>query len=256
MKNSIFILFIALSTALNAQISLENTYNGSAYITDIEEHGIKYFDMDVVNNVCNLYNPDHSLWKNISLNVPLDNYLSDIRYVTSDLFNTDELVELSYTYYHYDTVNQYYTYTTQIINENSSVLLTVAGATYVEVVSAGNADFKFLAYVWDYAVLPPTLQTLVYDLPGEPDFIPELKSYLGDPYPNPASDVIHVPLSKDHKGGMINLMDGSGKIIRKFPANSRIESMDFNLGEFAAGSYYLQFVSGRKTSAIKKIIKQ
>lgn len=255
MKNSIFLLLLALSTALNAQITLENTYNGSAYITDIEGHGIKYFDMDVLNNTCKLYNPDHSLWKSIPLDVPSDNYLSDVRYVSADLFSTDDLVELCYTFYNYDTLNQYYTYTTNVINENGDILLTIPGASYVEVVSAGSGDFKYLAYVWDYSVTPSTLQTEVYDLPGEPDYISEHKYYMGAPYPNPAKETIHVPLSKEQQGGTVILMDASGRVLQKQRVENRAEKAALHIEGLTPGNYYVQFLSGRKSSEIKKFIK-
>ena len=151
MKKTIWLfLFIALIATARGQITLENTYNASTNITELATSGFKYYLMDVENNQCRLYNNNHSLWKTINLTVPAGMYLYDIKLVSETLFNSDNMVELAYIYYSYDSTLLYYTYYTKVINENGQELLSIPGCSYLEVKSAGNAGTKMLAYVYDY----------------------------------------------------------------------------------------------------------
>lgn len=255
MKKLMLILLSAFTLTAYSQITLEHTYTASAYITDLEQHGMKYFDMDVYTNSCNIYNLDHSLWKSIALDVPQGNYLSDIRYVTTNLFNEDDLVEVCYTWYNYDSINLYFTYTTNIVNEEGTQLLTVPGANYTEVVEAGENDFKLLAYVWDYSVIPSTLETRVYDIPGTASLLQERAAMTGSPYPNPVKDVLHIPL-KNNASGVLHLMNAEGKPVKSVAVISGTGTSHIETGDLAAGIYYLQLKSGKQYSEIKKIIKQ
>ncbi len=69
-------LFVSL--LINAQVTLENTYNTSATITRLENSGYKYYAMDVAASQCRLYNMNHSIYKTINLSVPGGQYLYDI----------------------------------------------------------------------------------------------------------------------------------------------------------------------------------
>jgi hypothetical protein len=128
MKPLVLIMAImAQSVFLAGQITLESTYNHSGTFTNLAQSGYKFYVMDVVANQCRIYNVNHTIWKTINLPVPTDNYLYDIRYISENLFTTDNSLCLAYIYYSYNTTNQYYTYTTKVIRENGTELLSIPG---------------------------------------------------------------------------------------------------------------------------------
>jgi len=104
------VMILIASLGLKGQITLEQSYAVSGTLTQLENDGYKYFFMDVVNSQCRLYNLDHSLWKTIDLSVPEGYWLYEIAYVSQKLFDTDDLIELSYICYYYNETVQYYTY--------------------------------------------------------------------------------------------------------------------------------------------------
>src|SRR5210317_1798820 len=83
MKTSI-ITFTALFLGifLQAQVTLEKTYNYSGTLTAIDSNEYKYFVMDVPMKQCRIYNEDHSLFKTINLTVPEGYFLYDIKFVS------------------------------------------------------------------------------------------------------------------------------------------------------------------------------
>lgn len=149
-----------------SQITLESTYTHSGTYTRLANSGYKFFVMDVGANQCRIFNSNHTPWKTISLQVPANHYLYDIKFVTENLFTTDNSLCLVYIYYNYNTTGQYYTYTAKVIKENGTELLTIPGCQhfYVHTISGGGA--KMVAYAYNYAVSPYTIQTHVSDLPG------------------------------------------------------------------------------------------
>ncbi len=250
------LLFLFLGLTASAQINLEHTYTGSVYIADLKENGYKHYDMDVVQNQCRLYNLDHSLWKSIQLDVPQDHYLYDVRYVSLDLFNMDDLVELAYTYYEYDDVDSFYTYTTSIINEEGTVLLEVPGAYYSEVVSNGNDAYKFLAYVWDFSVYPSTLETFVYALPGQVGNVNEQSTQpiLGEIYPNPGNEQVMLPILPGQKVKQLQLLSVEGKLIRELRPAGQQTPIKMYVGDLEKGSYFIQVTNMKNQVQIKKLI--
>ena len=78
------------------QINLENTYNYSGTYTRLSNSGDKFYIMDVAASQCRVYNANHTLWKTINLTVPSGNYLYDIKYLSENLFTTDNSLCLAY----------------------------------------------------------------------------------------------------------------------------------------------------------------
>ena len=97
MKTHILIVSLMMvGINLLAQSVFEMTYTESANICYLESKGQVYFTMDVINKQCLIYTMDHSFYKSIDLPTPEGYYLSDIQYVSENLFNSDDLVELVY----------------------------------------------------------------------------------------------------------------------------------------------------------------
>ena len=259
MRKTLLFLLLLPYGLINAQISYEASYDHSGAFIQLAGSGHKFYLMDVGNEQCRIYNMDHSVWKTVSLNVPDNHYLYDIRYVSENLFTNDNTLALCYIYYNYDEVNQYYTYTAKVITEGGSELLTIPGAQYVYVNNAGPDGTKLTAYAYDYSVYPSTVQTVIYDLPGQ------LVSNVADdpgilesppPYPNPATDYTIIPyeIPAGNDRAKVLLNDATGKTVRTFRVDRNFKTLHVDTRQFPKGVYFYHLESGGLTSETGKII--
>jgi hypothetical protein len=257
---SLLLLLIPFGT-LWSQITLESDYEQSGAYTQLTTSGNKFFVMDVLNNQCKIYNTDHSVWKTVALDVPAGQYLYDIRYVSEGLFTNDNSLSLCYIYYLYDETFQYYTYTLKIIKEDGTVLLTIAGAQYLNIVDLGEDGTKMVAYVYDYSFYPYTILSLVYDLPGqlvssstgsEPMMISQAA------FPNPATDYTTIPINlpKNNTSATLTISDATGRTIKSIPVDQHATQIKVNTGQLPKGLYlYTLQTESFKSEARKIIVK-
>jgi len=260
-KHALTIVLFMTGLALFAQPVFEKIYTESASITRLESIGEVYFSMDVVNKQCHIYNMDHSLYKSIPIPTPEGYYLSDVQYVSEQLFNDDNLVELVYSYTKYvpTTNSYYYTYETKLINENGTVLLTIPGAGHTNVIETPDHGKKFLVYEYDYSVIPFRTYTHVYGLPGS-----ETKSSeytistmsLDNPFPNPASRQVHIPvkLPEGIHSGTLELFDLNGQRIISYPVTETTGNLILPTQQLSPGTYIYHVDSGQWRSEAKKIV--
>jgi hypothetical protein len=259
MKKNLLILFTFLASGiLTAQVNLENIYYYSGAVAEMEVYGSKYYAMDVVNEQCKIYDENHNLWKAINLYVPDGQYLYDIQYVSTHLFNTDDLVELIYTYYLYDETGEYYTYETRIVNENGTELLKVPGASYFYISKFQNNDYKLLIYVWDYSVYPYTVETHIYDIPGtlSTSYQETQASGFMPAYPNPASNDIHIPVitNNDSENNEIHILNIQGSLLKKIRVERGAKEVSIKRGSLSAGTYICRQMSDGEHTATQKLI--
>jgi hypothetical protein len=261
-KNILLSMLILLSgMALKAQITFENTYNHSGTFTNLSISGSKFYLMDVANNQCRIYNTNHSLWKTINLSLPANHYLYDIKYVSENLFATDNSLCLAYTYYSYDDVNQYYTYTTKIIKENGTELLAIPGCAYVLVYEAPEPGTKLQAYVYDYSISPYTVQTQIYNLPGNLVSIENAEhgnmSKNTTAFPNPAKtfSTISYSLPANIQSAELQIFDMNGKKIRTLVIDAKANYISLPTMGFPSGVYtYIIQAANFRSEAGKLII--
>jgi hypothetical protein len=126
LKNRLLILLLAwMPLSGLAQISFLQSFTYSGTFTRLENGDFRFFLMDVPSAECRVYHPDFRLDKQIRLDVPANYWLSDIKYLSRNLFNSDDKLELLYIAYEYvETASSYYyIYTTRIANEDGQVLL-------------------------------------------------------------------------------------------------------------------------------------
>lgn len=254
----LLLLFLSISTAF-AQINLEADFEHSGTFTQLASSGYKFYVMDVGDNECRLYNTNYSLWKTISLDVPDGHYLYDIKFVSEGLFTTDNTLSLCYIYYFYDEINQYYSYTLKIINEDGTELRTISGAQYLSVRKIGNEGTKLIAYVYDYSFSPYTIVTVVYDLPGElisASAGPEQATLSQNAFPNPAADYTNIPfnLPENSRTGTLKLSDATGKLIKSFEVDQHFKNIRINTRQLPTGIYFYHLETENHRSEAKKIV--
>jgi len=259
----ISIVFVVLViTAFNSegQINYEHTYTGvSAAYIHLPLAGYKYYVMDVANCQCRMYNNDHSLWKTINLSIPSGYYLCDIQFVTEDLFNTDNTIEMLYVSYNYNTTLKYYTYDTRIVNEYGTILLSMpyAGYSYIYPAETGS---KLFMWIYDFSVFPEKVNTMVYSIPGKLNSIvtgssSELKSSLRSAYPNPATNEVTIPyyLPSNVKQAELKLYSMNGMLVKSFTVDHTFNTVQVKTGDLPAGLYVYRIESNTFKSESYKL---
>lgn len=236
--NSTFqIVLLVISFNLSfGQITLDHTYNGWASVANLDISGYKYYLLDTQNEILKLYNNDHSLWKPVNLSVPAGYQLTTTVYnISENLFSLDGKVCFTYSYY---TTTPDYQSETTVINENGTVLLTIAGANYAYAVKV-EEDTKLLAYITNYTTNVTT--TKVYDLPG--DLTTEVSSLPFEsllPFPNPAMDVLTIPYPSDEmtEGGEIRVFNSGGQLMKSYQVDNTFNHIIIQPGTFSSGVYH------------------
>jgi len=260
----IFTILVFFAARSSAQFTLEHTYTGvSAAYIHLPVAGYKYYVMDVANKQCRLYNNDHSLWKTVNLSIPANYYLCDIQYVTENLFNTDNLIEMLYVSCNYNTTLKYYTYDTQIVNENGTTLYSMPGAGYSYIYPAENGS-KLFVWVYDFSVFPETVNTLVYSIPGQvytamDEDIENLKISQPGAYPNPAYGEINIPYSlpSNVKQAELKLYTMNGTLVKSYTIDHTFNSIQVKTSELPAGLYVYRIDSdGYKSDAYKLLVSK
>jgi hypothetical protein len=256
--NIAFLFFLASPSM--AQITLEHTYTGvSAAYINLPVAGYKYYVMDVANSQCRMYNNDHSVWKTINLSVPSNYYLYDIQYVTENLFNTDNSIELLYVSYIYNSALAYYTYDTRIANESGTVLLSIPGGGYSYIYPAQTGS-KLFIWTYNYAVSPYTVNTSVYTIPGQVntaaiDYPEYSTQQFRSAYPNPAKNEVTIPytLPSNVKQAELKLYAMNGQLVKSFVIDHTFSSILVPTSELPAGMYMYRIESNTYKSESYKL---
>jgi hypothetical protein len=257
----VFMLFIV---TLYGQITLNKTYQYSTSVVKLETEGFKYYLMDVPNSQCRLYNMDHSIFKTINCPVPAGFYLSDIKFISENLFNTDSKIELAYTYYQYvpTATSYYYVYGSKIADESGNTLLTIDGALYSYVIQTGETQYKLFAYCYDYSVSPEKVWTNIYDLPGTMVSALSLSGKQADlftnAYPNPASEQVNLDYVLPSGVNMANLklVNVQGQVVKNYMIDGHTNHLALNVNDLSEGiyNYFIEYGNSRSTS--KKLVVQ
>ncbi len=261
MKHTLTIAILLAGMSVFAQPVFEHSYSESASMAFLDQLGEVYYTMDVINKQCLIYNMDHSLLKTIALPTPDGYYLTDIQYVSENLFNQDNLIELAYIYSKYITESYYYTFETRLINENGSEVLSLPeGSGYTSVVETSGQGKKFLVYKYDYSVIPYQTTTYVYSLPGTStkSVSHSLTSLQGNAWPNPADQLVNIPvnLPEGVYSGSMDIMDMNGRKVLSFPVTAETGNVVLPTRQLSSGTYLYQLNAdtGERVADARKIL--
>jgi hypothetical protein len=275
------IIFVSIFLTTKSQILLEQSYvdNQGLSIIELENSGKKYLQYDLSNQILRLYNLDHSIFKTINIPslLPTNQNIS-ICYITENLFNTDNLIEILCRKNQWSPTGSNANGSIKIINENGNVLFSADSMLAVEQRSTTyfgyNDKSSFI-----YNTLNGTKMILyscqisnkgfkVYSLPGtlpcdacDGQLAGIIKNNsstfeISKPYPNPSSSEIIIPyiLSKNDIEGKIEIFDINGKILRVFNVDNTFNNLVIDTKEFSAGTYYYSLTSASGVTASQKII--
>ncbi len=245
---------ILIMKPVAAQVTFERSYDHSLSATKIDATEYKYFLMDVAQSQCRVYHTDHTLWKTIPITLPANYYLYDIKFVTRNLFNQDDALELWYSAYEYTTAETG-RYTAGIVSENGTVLATMPGGLYGYVIRTGETAYKLAVYAYDYTVSPGKVQTLLYALPSSATAAAHVTTLLSDPWPNPASGEIMLPLPPGEKGILLRVTSSTGQVMLEKRSTGE-PFFRLNTSGWAPGTYSYRLLSGQTSSVSKRFIVQ
>jgi hypothetical protein len=263
-----WIFFTALFVAqlASAQLTLDKHYDYSANTVKINDTEYKLYLMDVAANQCRIYNPDHSLYKTINLAVPANNYLSDIKFVSQDMFNTDSQIELLYTYYSWiSTDNQgngYYEYNTKVVNESGTVLLDAPKVVYAYIKEHSAGVYKLYLYGTDYSAWPYKVWTDIYNLPGkvQTDVITKsAQNSVKSAYPNPASTSVTLSYAMQQGAtkGIMKILNAQGTQIAQYEIDNYFDNLILPVEGMAKGTYlyFVEYENHTKSEAMKFLVQ-
>ncbi len=263
-KSTLISLFLLITAVGQAQVTLEHSYNYSAAAVNFETLGYKYYLMDVPNSQCRIYNLDHSLYKSINCSVPSECYLADVKYLSQKVFDSDEGIELVYTWYKYvpTTDSYYYEYGSSIIDEDGFPIADIEGARYVYLNETEENVWKLFAYCYDFSVWPERIWTNIYELPGTPvfSFLPddEIFDVKLNAMPNPAvtSVKVNYTLPPEVREATLFLIDSNGKLVRQFLVDNHTNHLLLDISAYPGGlyHYYLEYKNTR-SNAEKLVIQ-
>lgn len=262
MKQLAFILIflVVACSGLKSQVIPEHTYTGvSASYINLPVAGYKYYVMDVPNSQCKLYNNDHTFWKTINLSIPANYFLCDIQFVSENLFNTDNLIELLYVSCLYNSSLDYYTYDTRIASESGTILQTVPGGGYSLIYPAQTGS-KLLVWEYDFSVFPEKVNTKVYSIPGQTatsinDLPAGNRFPLRNAFPNPTSNTVTIPynLPVNVIKADLKVYDVSGNLVKSFVVDHTFDNILVQTNDMADGIYLYRIEAGEFKSETYKL---
>jgi hypothetical protein len=255
------IIAIMMSPAVMGQIQPEHSTGYSGKWVDLEKEGSVFYTMDVSGEKCRIYKPGYQLWKTININVPNNQWLSDIQYVSQNLFNTDDDVEMLIVYYEYiqTTTSYYYKYTTQVINEKGNVLLNVPLGSYSMVQNTRDDGTKLLVYETDYSVYPYPVTTHIYSLPGVlagKSSIASEDQFSAFSWPNPTDGnfTLSYKIPGQPKESWFILYNLEGAEVLREPLSPTADNASISRPDLPSGEYIYRLISPNYQSKGQKII--
>ncbi len=140
--------------------TLEYTYPQGYVNLAYLDTGVKYFTSTGLTTFT-YYNEDHSIWKNVDINIPIDSscYIASVNNISHKLLNLDDNLEFLYRIICPDSL------TTEIVNDQSEVLFShkIANTGYIPAWGTFSSNNGALSK--DYFVLYVEDGTEIYDLP-------------------------------------------------------------------------------------------
>ena len=266
MKKYLFLAIISLfiiQTKVISQITLVNTYDIALYVANIDDAGYKYYGIDYETNQVLMYNSDYSLWKTIDIDVPNNNSIDEIAYISSKLFNNDSNIELLVVFNEYietSDTSGYFVYTTKVVNENGVTFLDVPGGGYSTVYEIDENEANLLVYIYDFSVSPIEVSTNVYSIPGILTSSSEFNTgfMLENAFPNPTRSFITVPYKLKNNTNTANIViyNEIGIEVHRELLSPNTNNFRLNISLFSKGVYFYSIIADGYASPSKKIVVQ
>lgn len=241
------------------QMTLEATYPGDAQHVALDVSGEKFYTFSqsgFADGELRLYNADHSLWKTIPLAVPNVTFgyiISQVSHISENVLDDDPGIELAYTYFESILLEQT-NYTTDVIEEDGTVLNSIPQAAGLYLSEGEDWDPKFIGYMDDgFGDAFPAYNHgygTVWNI-GAAAGIEKVQRVVSV-YPNPFFDKIDIatsgiPIAK------AELFDVFGRPLLAFAGN---DLRQLHLGVLASGPFVLRLTDETGRTSVHKILKR
>lgn len=285
MKKILFTVFVIVFISKTfSQITLEHTYNYATISTGSSKSeylglfklsiGGKYTYADNNMSKLYLYNLDHSTYKQINIQQPTG--FSTVRNlgiynVSDNLFNNDSKVEYLIVYsVSGDSINPttnrnivfiYNEDGVQLFRKEYSTIIDTDNGQYTSyiqntpngtkmILTNQNTDYNVIGF--SVYSLPGNLLTLI----EKEKTTPETKSYLSNPFPNPANEyaAVFYKLPELKKQGNIIIYDINGKQVQNIKIDGTNEYILFNNTNLNNGTYFYSLIVDNEILDSKKMI--
>ncbi len=179
--------FLALQISVLAQITYEESYDEKAHSILLDNGELKYASYDKVEKAIDLYHSDDSHWKSIPLNLSRGLYFDELKSVSVNVFNEDNLIELAYTCVEYQSSNELEATTTYVdvlstlfvVNEEGTLVLEAKNGNDMKIVDS-NGEMKLWVYKQGGQSMNNKAHIDVYSLPNY--YTTNMKNLDGSPH--------------------------------------------------------------------------
>lgn len=187
------VAFLALQISAKAQINYEGSFDEKTHSILLDNGELKYASYDKDENAIILYHSDDSQWKSIPLNLNRNLYFDELKSISVNVFNEDDLIELAYTCVEYQSSYELEATTTYVdvlstlfvINEEGTLVLEAKNGSDMKIVDL-NGEMKLWVYNQAVQGKNNKEQIDVYSLPNyhttnmdNPDGVPYKNGILG-----------------------------------------------------------------------------
>lgn len=238
LKSNIIAILALMVSSTFAQITLEETYTGSAGLSQVTENEFHYYYFDANTLNCEVSDFNHTSVNSIPIPLDTDETLSTITYLSKDLFDTDDELELVFTYsywYQIDT-SWYLSYSSKVINEDGNVLLEIPGAQYLDIINTVNGS-KLMSWIYDFSLSSYPIETKIYNLPGQYNNINEgmTKEDEFQAYPNPCRQQVYLPLLEEVHS--VQILNSNGQIVDEIKDKNQT-ILQYQVNNLSPGVYF------------------
>jgi len=284
MKNLIFIILLTFSININAQITLEHTYDNAStlysnlnlyydqlMIINFEVSGERYVRINRNGKTIDIYAMNHSLQKTINCSsFPLSMggtpYFGDVLYLSENLFATDSKIEFMYCYQYSDSsTGGYAMFATNIYNEDGLILFSDTGAAAVHlnipmqqfpIYNTSNGTKMILSYRYGQAKVFSLPGTLSQSIQEANNVLIVGQSSVSNPYPNPTNNTTQIDyiFPPGVNEGEIVFYDLQGMEVKRFKVDKTFSTLLISTSDLAAGTYYYQLQTSLQNSGGKKMV--
>ena len=144
-------LLLIVSTGFS-QLVEKNVLKGSYKIFQPDNEEPKHLKYNVKEQTLNIFNIEHSIWKTVRLPMAKGHFLDEVKLISTNIFNDDNLVEILYTCLNYnysydfedpETSDSFLTFTLNIINEKGEILLQEESKDY-EIIDSPGVNYLYV----------------------------------------------------------------------------------------------------------------
>jgi hypothetical protein len=153
-KALIIVLLVFLSISSFAQLKFEGEVDSKFKTYQIDDGSFKYVIYNKKEEVIKIFNMDNTLWRTVKIPLPKHHILDELKHISVNTFNDDDLVEIIYSCAIYSSNDEYedpnqdfylVDFTLNIINEMGEHLLKVQDSNEMNLIDS-NGEKKLIIY--------------------------------------------------------------------------------------------------------------